>query len=57
MQLVHQLKWHRENFDWSTALFFVYDPPTTVTERWNEVLIPKKRFHDLLLAAEEMDVE
>lgn len=63
MALVHKLHWHREEFDWTTALFFVYDPPTAVEDRWNEVLIPAKSFHDLLvdegqeLAVEEMEVE
>ena len=37
MRLVHELHWHQETFDWTTAMLFIYDPPTATAGRWNEV--------------------
>ncbi|KAI3428761.1 hypothetical protein D9Q98_007583 [Chlorella vulgaris] len=57
MRLAHALTWHREWFDWTTSLLFQYDPPTQVEGRWNEVLIPAKRWHDLLGEGEDVFAE
>ncbi|KAL4428070.1 hypothetical protein ABPG75_002159 [Micractinium tetrahymenae] len=53
MRLAHALRWHGEDFKWGTVLFYVYNSPAETTGRWNEVLIPARPMHELLLGEGE----
>ena len=43
MRLVRALLWEHRPFAWAHAAFAVYDPPTALRGRWNEVLVPAGR--------------